>query len=235
MSKNEIKAEKQAVSREAIKYLQDGMVLGIGSGTTVAYFIDYLAKSLESGELKGIRGTPTSFSGRKRMEEKGIPIVNLKERKRFDMAIDGLDSFLQRKNVVIKGGGAALLREKIVDYAADELFLIGDERKLNRDYLVPVEILPSALEVVKRNVAQIGGVLRVREAEKKLGPVISDNGNVIGDIDLPREKIAPKLENKLNLIPGILESGVFTRDSKILIGDEGGEKIKEFKIERSQP
>lgn len=232
MRKNEIEAEKQAVSREALKYLQDDMVVGIGSGTTVAYFIEFLAKSLESGKLKGIRGTPTSLSGRKLMKERGIPIENLREREHFDMAIDGLDSFLQRKNVVIKGGGAALLREKIVDYAADELLLIGDERKLNRDHLVPVEVLPAAVEVAKHNVAQIGGELRVRKAEKKLGPVISDNGNVIGDIKLPKEKITPRLETKLNLIPGILESGIFTRDSKILIGEKGGENIREFIIDK---
>lgn len=228
-SEEKIKAEKKAVAREAMDFLQDDITIGVGSGTTMAYFIKYLAKSLNSNELRNIQGVPTSLSVQNLMREKCIPIKDLKKGE-IDVAIDGLDSIIPSQNIVIKGGGGACLQEKIVDYAADKLILIGDARKLNREFPVPIEVLPSAMEIIRPQIDQIGGKIQTRKAEKKLGPVISDNGNIISDIKFPKKRIVPSLENKLKSIPGVLETGLFTRDATILISLENGEEIREITI-----
>ncbi|NIQ07477.1 MAG: ribose 5-phosphate isomerase A [Candidatus Korarchaeota archaeon] len=221
--------EKKAVAREALRYVHDNMTIGIGSGTTMTYFINYIGASLETGELQGLRGVPSSLSAKNLLLKKCIPVETLGTLKegKIDVAVDGLDSFLQKQKVVIKGRGGAFLQEKIIDYTADGLILIGDARKVNQRVPVPIEVLPPAVATVKLQLEKFGGELMVRNAEKKLGPVISDNGNVICDVEFPTEQIRPELEGKLNAIPGLLETGIFTKDAKILIGYERGEKIEE--------
>lgn len=227
--RRKVELEKQKVAKKAVKYLNDCSVVGVGSGTTVGYFIKFLGKKLANNDLKNIKAVPTSLNVKYLLKSNKIPLIEDNEAK-IDIAIDGLDSLLKETSIVVKGKGGAFLQEKIVDYIAKKLILIGDNRKLNRNVPVPIEVLPSALESVKYKVKKLGGKPKLRKAKKKVGPVISDNGNIICDIRFTKDQLAPKLERKLNVIPGILESGIFTKEAKVLIGYEGGNKVQTISI-----
>jgi len=215
---------KKLVARAALEYIDDGMIIGVGSGSTVREFINLLASSRFR-----VKCVPTSYDTELLLRSLGLHVLLLRDVEKIDVAVDGADSVLMEKQVIIKGGGGALLREKIVDYLADEFIVIVDESKVNRRFPVPIEILPFAYSKLLLRELSRFGVPSLRLAKNKLGPVITDNGNWIIDLDIPREKISRELETILNHIPGALENGVFTRTARILIANRDG-RIEEKKI-----
>lgn len=210
---------KQRAAKKAVESVTDGDVVGLGSGSTAAFAIRELAE--RSIEIKGV---PTSFQARKIALDEGIPVVDLDQVEAVDVAIDGADQ-VGDNNIIVKGGGAAHAREKIVDSTAERLEIIVDESKMisTPDYPVPVEVLPSARSVVYERIRQLGGTPSLRIADEKSGPVITDNGNMIldcafGEIQQPKE-----LAKKLSALPGVLEHGLFIEMAdKIIIGTENG-------------
>ena len=214
---------KQVVADAAVKDLENGMIVGLGSGSTAALMIKSLAEEIRSGKLKNIRGVPTSFQSEVLALELNIPLVDLASVTQIDIAIDGADE-VDPNFQLIKGGGACHVREKLVASKANKLLIVVDETKLvqnlNQVFPLPVEVLPSAWKQVKDIISEMSGVSKLRMAAKKAGPVVTDQGNLILDVLFNDGIKDPKdLEMHINNIPGVLENGLFVDlTDKVLVG-----------------
>jgi ribose 5-phosphate isomerase A len=218
-----VKLMKQQVAKAAAARVKSGTVVGLGTGSTTAFVIQFLGDRLKSGELKEIKGVPTSFQAAVLAKEHGIPLATLDDVDHIDIAIDGADEVDPHKNL-IKGGGAAHTREKVVDSLAAEFIVVVDGSKLvdrlGSTFAVPIEVLPMALAPVTRAVAKLGGKPELRLAVKKDGPVITDQGNMVLDVKFAEIADPAGLEKTLNNIPGVVENGIFVGLANlILIGE----------------
>jgi len=203
---------KRKAAYEAVKHVKDGFVVGLGSGSTAAYAIEALGKRVE---LDGINllGVPTSYQAFLLAVKHGIPVTTLEEHHVIDVTIDGADQIDPKLNL-IKGMGAALTREKIVASASKVNVIVADESKKvkvlgENGQPVPLEVLPFAISLVKRQIKEVGGTAVLREGKGKVGPVITDNGNAIIDAGFGAIQNAEELEVKLKMIPGVVETGLF--------------------------
>ncbi len=198
---------KRRAGESAARAVEDGQVVGLGTGSTAAHAIRAIGEAVADG--LSVRGVPTSFQSRQLAIEAGIPLVELDEVDGVDLAIDGADQVADGQ--LIKGGGAAHAREKIVDAAADELLVVVDPGKLadRLDRSVPVEVLPAARPVVEDRIAALGGESTLRSAERKDGPVVTDNGNVVLDCEFGAIDAPADLAADLSAVPGIVEHGLF--------------------------
>ena len=214
---------KQIVADAAVKEVEDGMIVGLGSGSTAALMIKSLAGQIRCGKLKNIRGVPTSFQSEVLALELGIPLIDLASVSQIDLAIDGADE-VDPEFQLIKGGGACHVREKLVASKANKLLIVVDETKLvqnlNLVFPLPVEVLPSAWKQVKDIITEKSGVSNLRMATKKAGPIVTDEGNLILDVLFNNGIKDPKeLEMMINNIPGVLENGLFVDlTDKVLVG-----------------
>jgi len=214
--------EKINASKKALEFLEDGMVVGLGTGTTVTEFLKLLGKKIREEKFK-ISGVSTSFDTQLLAMHEKIPILHPEEVDSLDLAVDGAD--VVEKNYLVKGGGGALTREKIVAYAAKKFIVIADESKLNRtNFAVPIEVVPFAAFFAIKDLKALGGAPLIRMSTSKVGPTITDNGNLI--IDCKFEiKDPKKLESDMNNIPGVIENGIFTKFHKVIIGTKEGSRI----------
>lgn len=208
-------------AKAALDYVKDGMCIGLGSGTTVREFIKLLGEKVRKG-LK-ITCVTTSFDSRMLAIENGIFVTETDAIDEIDLAIDGADKVA--KNGLLKGGGGALTREKIVDYNAKKFIVIVDESKLQTGVLegeVNLEVLPFAAPLVMRQLKKYSPCIRMAKA--KLGPVISDNGSFIIDCEMTLDN-PKKTEEWLKSIPGIIENGIFTKFDIVIVGNEKSHRI----------
>ena len=214
---------KQIVADAAIKEVESEMILGLGSGSTAALMIKSLANQIRSGELKNIKGVPTSFQSEVLALELDIPLIDLASVSQIDLAIDGADE-VDPGFQLIKGGGACHVREKLVASKADRLLIVVDETKLvqnlNKVFPLPIEVLPSSWKQVKDIISEMNGRSTLRMATKKAGPVVTDQGNLILDVLFNDGIRNPKdFEMTINNIPGVLENGLFVDlTDKVLVG-----------------
>ena len=214
---------KQAVAQVAVDQIQDGMILGLGSGSTAALMIEALAKKIKSGEIKDIFGVTTSFQGEVLASELGIPLKSLSSVSEIDLAIDGADE-VDPKFQLIKGGGACHVQEKLVAAIAKKFIVVVDStklvEKLNLDFKLPVEVLPTAWKQVQKTLINLGGEGSLRMAKKKAGPIVTDQGNLILDLSFRNGIAQPELlESQINNIPGVLENGLFVNlADEVLVG-----------------
>ena len=208
---------KEMLGREAVDVLvKPGMKLGLGTGSTAIFAVRHLAYLLSTGKLKDILVVPTSFQTSIECEKLGIPLFSLNSREiggTLDLTIDGADE-VDRQNRLIKGGGGALLPEKIVAYCSASYAIVADESKLVESlglaFPVPVEILPLARVPIIQALEKLGADVTLREAQRKAGPVITDQGNMLLDIRF-KEIVDPMaMEARINSIPGVIENGFFT-------------------------
>jgi ribose 5-phosphate isomerase A len=207
-----VEAAKKKAALEAIKHVKNGFIVGLGSGSTAAVAIEALGERKQKENLS-ILGIPTSYQAFLFAVKHGIAVTTLEEHGVIDVTIDGADQIDPKLNL-IKGMGAALAREKIVASASKMNVIIADESKKvkvlgENNQPVPVETLPFAISVVKRRIEAIGGKAVLREGKGKVGPVITDNGNVIIDASFGLIDDATELEKKLKMIPGVVETGFF--------------------------
>ncbi len=211
------------------KKIFSGMKIGLGTGSTAMPAVRRLAERIADGTLHDIKAVVTSFQTQLACEEFGIPVYSLNDKAiggRLDLAIDGADEIAPDK-AVIKGGGAALLREKIVEYNAKTFVVIGDSSKavksLGTKFPLPVEIIADARVPVQKALEKLGAKCVLREGVRKAGPVITDNGNQILDL-LWEKPVDPKLmEKKINEIVGVVENGFFTKNRPIVfVAQEDG-------------
>lgn len=225
-----VKVMKQQVGKAAADRVQSGSIVGLGTGSTTAYAIQYLGDRIKSGELTDIKGIPTSFQASVLAKQYGIPLTTLDEVDRIHIAIDGADEVDPQKNL-IKGGGAAHTREKVVDSLAELFIVVVDQSKivtaLGSTFPVPVEVLPMAIAPVTRALEKLGGKPELRMGVKKDGPVITDQGNMVLDVTFASISNPAELEKILNNIPGVLENGIFVGVTDIvLIGEiQNGQPI----------
>jgi ribose 5-phosphate isomerase A len=218
-----VKLMKQQVGKAAADRVQSGSIVGLGTGSTTAYTLQYLGERLQSGELKDIKGVPTSFQSSVLAKQYGIPLVTLDEIDHMDIAIDGADEVDPNKNL-IKGGGAAHTREKIVDSLADQFIVVVDSSKLvdklGSTFLLPVEVIPLAITPVMNHIEKLGGKPTLRMGVKKAGPVITDQGNMVIDVKFDSIDNPAELEKTLNNIPGVLENGLFVGVADVILVGE---------------
>jgi len=215
---------KEQAGRKAAEYVKDGMVVGLGTGSTAEWAIRALADRVESGQLKDIQCIPTSSSTRKLADELGLSIRGLEDVEWVDLTIDGADQVDGNLNL-IKGGGGALLREKVVAFSSGEVIIIVDATKMAKHLgdgcPVPVEVIPFAEAVVRQALINLGA-----EVEPRMDgddPFMTDNENLILDC-LYKEPFDPKhMEREIKRIPGVVESGLFVdMTDRVIIGQESG-------------
>ncbi|MCX5932078.1 MAG: ribose-5-phosphate isomerase RpiA [Cyanobacteria bacterium] len=227
---------KLAVATAAVDQIRDGMVVGLGSGSTAALMIRELGARLQRGELSGITGVTTSFQGEVLAAELGIlPLQSLNAVSRIDLAIDGADE-VDPAFQLIKGGGACHVQEKLVARRAERFVVVVDSSKLverlNLDFLLPVEVLPGAWRQVKAELEAMGASAELRMAVKKAGPVVTDQGNLVLDLRFAGG-IAdpPALEQAINNLPGVLENGLFVGlTDQVLVGEiiDGEPRVRDL-------
>jgi ribose 5-phosphate isomerase A len=215
---------KRNVGAAAIdRFVTDGLLLGLGTGSTAVWAVRRLAERYSQGGLSGIRVVATSFQSEIEARSLGLPVLTLTDaamREGLDLTIDGADEIDGDFNL-IKGGGGALLMEKVVAYASRRFIVIADESKLSsrlcEKFPVPVEILPGALAPVRRALESMGARVSLREGAKKAGPVVTDHGNLLLDAFFQKKFDPAVLEAEVKLIPGVLEDGIFTKKKPELL------------------
>jgi ribose 5-phosphate isomerase A len=215
-------AAKRAAGYEAADMVDEGMVIGLGTGSTVFHAIERLSGRVRDG--LSVSGVPTSYQTAMRAREYGIPLTTLDDNPVLDLAIDGADQ-ADPQFRLIKGRGAALTREKCVAAAAFRFIVVIDAGKVvpRLAGVVPVEVIPFALRPAMAQLRGLGGVPFVREGLKKDGPVITDNGNFVVDCRFDVIDEPAGLEEAIAMIPGVVESGLFTgyaEKTTLVIGDE---------------
>ena len=221
---------KKRAALEAAKNIEDGFVIGLGSGSTVAYAISEIGRRIREENLH-VLGVPASYKTFLLAVECGIPLTTLNEHPRLDLDIDGADQIDDELNL-IKGKGGALTREKIIASASKTLIIIVDEtkltRSLGRDQPLPVEVLPFALPLVADRIKKLGGRPKLRERRDGSGPYVTDNGNFILDVDFGVIRDPRSLDVDLKRIPGVFETGLFIgMAEKAYIGTKSDVKILE--------
>lgn len=216
--------QKKNAARHAIDDLiargliRSNMKIGLGTGSTAMPAVIRLAERIKDGTLSCIRAVATSFQTTIACEDLGIPVFSMNSREiagRLDLAIDGADEIAPDKSL-IKGGGAALLLEKIVAYNADSFVIVADESKavdgLGTRFALPVEVIAEARTSVTAALERLGARVTLREGVRKAGPVVTDNGNLILDCLWTARVDPSKLEDEIDGIVGVVENGFFTKN-----------------------
>lgn len=206
---------KQIIGEKAAEYIKDGMIVGLGSGSTAYWAIRKIGKLVRNGLQ--IKGVPTSKNTEELALAENIPLVEIAGLDHIDITIDGADEFDPRKNV-IKGGGGALLREKIVASLTDFYIIIADASKSSAilgTYPVPVEVTPFAWQVTGRQLEKLGCAVSARMDQDQL--FITDNKNYILDCRFNRIEQPEELAVQINRIPGVVENGLFLNMARLLI------------------
>jgi ribose 5-phosphate isomerase A len=224
------KEMKELVGRTAVdRLVKSGMKLGLGTGSTAMPAVRRVGELLRDGVLTGIKAVPTSFQTVIECEKWGIPLYTLNSAEiggELDLTIDGADE-VDRENRCTKGGGGALLIEKVVAYASRRFAVVCDESKVVADlglaFPIPIEVVPEARVPVTRSLEKLGAQVAIREALRKAGPVITEHANLLLDIRFASPIDPVDLEARIVQIPGVVETGLFTRVRPIVfIGRASG-------------
>ncbi|MDX8045367.1 ribose-5-phosphate isomerase RpiA [Gracilibacillus sp. S3-1-1] len=224
---------KQIVAKEAVNYVKDGMKLGLGSGSTMYFFMKELGERVQDG--LNVVGIPTSNKTAEWAKEFNVPLTDFSETQELDLAIDGADE-VDLNLQLIKGGGGALLREKVVAASAKEFLVIVDESKIV-DHLgtfpLPVEVVPFGWEVTAKEITALGCELERRTDNGQV--YVTDNGNYILDCKFDKILDPEKLNKDLQSLVGVVENGLFINmTSKVLISDLEQVKVMEKEEVRGQ-
>ncbi|MEM1086870.1 MAG: ribose-5-phosphate isomerase RpiA [Pseudomonadota bacterium] len=227
--------EKENAAHAALEYVEDGMTIGLGTGSTAKYFVEILAEEIEDGLV--VRGVPTSEQTRRLAESLGVPLVDVEQADRIHLTVDGADEVDENANLV-KGGGAALLREKIIANASDLMVVIADSSKYVEalgQFPLPVEVTPFGYTITAKKVYDAlkkAGVLkpmikvRTGPGDK---PFVTDGGNYILDCQCGIIPDPAKTAAMLANVPGVVEHGLFIGIARtVIIGAEDGATVFEY-------
>ncbi len=205
-----VEEAKKRAAHAALSHVESETVIGLGTGSTAEHMIQILSSLLASGKLTDVKGVPTSNRTSKFANALGVPITTLNEYPILDLSIDGADLIDNNLNV-IKGGGGALFREKIVASASKTYIIIADKRKivkkLGTGFPLPIEVLPFSMTHVTQKISELGAEVMTRSVHNK--PIVTDNGNYILDADFGPINNPERLEINLKSIPGVIETGLF--------------------------
>jgi len=215
---------KRLAAEKACDYIEDGMILGLGTGSTVDYALRKIGKMVNEG-IK-IKGIPTSFRTKKIAIEEKIPLTSLEDNPEIDITIDGADE-VDSELRLIKGGGGALTREKMIAYYSKKVIIIIDETKvvkmLGIDFSLPVEVVKFGWTLTKNKLKEFNCNVELRKIMNN--PYITDNSNYIIDCEFDRIKDPEQLEIDINNIPGVVENGLFIGlADEIIVGSAQGIK-----------
>jgi ribose 5-phosphate isomerase A len=204
-----------ALSRDALKFVKNGYILGLGSGRAATAFVNSLSKYLRENDLH-VRAIPTSLQIKLIAEQGGIHLIEADQVEKIDVVFDGADQ-IDHQKYLIKGGGGALLRENILINAAKKVVIMADKSKFVKNFnrSVPVEIHPLARNTVTKSIKKLGGKPIIRTIERGY-PFITENGNVILDCNFGIIKKPKALAQKIKLIAGVMEVGIFTRKPDVI-------------------
>lgn len=216
---------KAVAASAAIELVQDGMTLGLGTGSTAYHFINGLGEKLRRTGWK-VRGVPTSDRSRLQAQDLGIPLVDLADVRTIDLAVDGADEADRGLNL-IKGGGGALLREKLVAAAAREFVVVCDSTKLKETigaFPLPVAIVPFGWRSTEARLERFGAEIRLRETASPGGrPYVTDDGLYILDMSFGRIEDAAGLEREIKHVTGVVDVGLFIGlASTLILGHDDG-------------
>jgi ribose 5-phosphate isomerase A len=216
---------KRLAGEAAAELVKSGMVVGLGTGSTVAWTIKRLGERIKEEGLDFL-GIPTSFQAENLAIASGIKLTTLNQHPILDLAIDGADQ-VDHNLYVIKGGGAAHTREKVVACSARKFVIVADESKYveKLTWPVPVEILPFAFRLAEMRLLEQGGKPILRLGKMKDGPVITDNGNFVMDVDFGVIEDPKGLAAKISPIPGVVEHGIFDNLDELYLARAGGVEI----------
>lgn len=220
---------KLNAAKSALENVPKTGPIGLGSGSTMAIFAEELGKRISEGE-NDICVVPSSYQAYQLAIEHNIPLTNLDLNPELVLTVDGADEVDNNLNLT-KGGGGALFQEKVVASASKKLVIIVGESKLVEKlasrFLIPIEVLPFSLGVVRRKIVAMRIEPMVRQAEKKMGPIVTDNGNFIIDLKFPKPIDDPaKVATDLKMIPGVVETGLFIgMTDEVHVGKEDGVQI----------
>lgn len=222
--------QKKIAGEKAAEYIKDGMIVGLGTGSTARYLVDKVGEMVRNGLC--IQAVPTSKATEQQARQLGIPLLDINEVEAIDLAIDGVDE-IDRDFNATKGGGGALFREKIVADLAKEVIWIMDESKLVEhlgDYPLPVEILPYGCQVTVRKLEKLGYHPVMRNKDGEL--FVTDNGNYIVDLHLSAPVDVEEVRKNLSGIVGVLETGQFLKMcARIIVGTDDGAKVIEARYQ----
>ena len=213
---------KRIAAQKAVEFVENDMIVGLGTGSTVKYALKNLGERVQEG--LSIKGIPTSNETKKIAMKFNIPIVSLSEYPEIDITIDGADEVDSNLNL-IKGGGGALTREKIIAYHSKMVIIITDDSKvvksLGIDFPLPIEVVKFEWQATKRAIEKIGCNVELRKIFDD--PFITDNGNYILDCEFERINDPEQLEQDINMIPGVVENGLFIGvATKVIVGSKKG-------------
>lgn len=218
--------QKKIAGYKAAEYVRDGMVVGLGTGSTAKHMVDAVGEMVKNG-LK-IQGVPTSKATGQQARELGIPLLDINDVDHIDLAIDGVDEIDGDFNAT-KGGGGALFREKVVASLAQEVMWIMDESKLVDKlgaFPLPIEILPYGYQIVFNKLEAFGYNPVMRKQDEEL--FVTDNGNYIVDLHIGVPADIEAIREKVNGLVGVLETGQFLKMCKrIIVGTDQGAKVIE--------
>jgi ribose 5-phosphate isomerase A len=217
--------EKETAARASLRFIKDGQVVGLGTGSTAAYFIQLLSELVKKG-LR-IRGIPSSLRSGEQAAKLGIPLTTLDECQQIDVTVDGADE-VDPQLRLIKGGGGALLHEKIVASATRQLVIVVDATKrvsVLGKFPLPVEVIKFAKALVKKRIEALGARVELRQNADGT-PFLTDENNYILDCHFGQIRGADGLANKLSDMPGVVEHGLFIGMASVVLVANGSEIIE---------
>lgn len=221
--------KKRQAAEEAVAFVRDGQVLGLGTGSTVQFALEAVSRRIKNEGIK-VWGIPTSTRTETESKRLGIPLTTLEDHPHVDLTIDGADEIDPQLNL-IKGGGGALVREKVVATSSADVIIIADDTKLvvrlGTTFPVPVELLPFSRPLVERALRALGSTPTLRK-QPNGSNYITDNGNWILDARFPRIDEPAKTEREITMLAGVVDCGIFTglADLALVGGAEGVRRLK---------
>ncbi|GAA0615126.1 ribose 5-phosphate isomerase A [Virgibacillus siamensis] len=212
--------DKKLAAEAATDYVKDGMTVGLGSGSTAEWMLKRLGALVKDG--LNIKGIPTSVKTESLARKHGIPLTDFSKTATVDLAIDGADEIDGQLNL-LKGGGGSLVREKIIDAAAEKLIIIADQSKMVQQlgsFPLPIEVVPFGWEMTKKQIAAYGAEPKLRKEENRV--FVSDNGNYILDCSFGKMVNPESLHDTLKSMAGVVETGLFIgMTDQAMIGQNG--------------
>src|SRR5881628_1502304 len=207
-----VEKARLSAAAQSLREIRDGTTIGLGSGSTVLKALELATERIRKEHLQ-VTFVPTSYQMELAARRLGLKTTHLEEDTELDMAIDGADQIQWRTLDMVKGGGAALLREKIVDSSTRKLVIVVDEKKLAKtlggEQPIPVEIVPFCYQATLAKVKRLSEKAILREGTGKVGPVVTDNGNLIVDAYFRNLRRPEIIHEKLKNVPGVIETGLF--------------------------
>jgi ribose 5-phosphate isomerase A len=220
-------AEKEAAARASLKYVRDGQIVGLGTGSTATIAIRLLGERVRDG-MK-IRGIPSSIASRDLALQLGIPVTTFEEVQQIDVTIDGADEFDPALNL-IKGGGGAMLREKVVAFASRQLVIVTDSSKqvpVLGKFPLPVEVISFAEPLIAKRISDLGAQV-VQRQDKSGKAYVTDEGHHILDCQFGKIPDPVALARTLSDMPGIVEHGLFVGMASVVVMAKSG-AVEEFR------